>query len=90
MYWFQSFCKYKFYLDKDYVTTGEIGGTINPNYNHEKQITIKTVTEQFLEYLNNESLYIEVWGRQKPGKGVPKMARERSNVSKVVVKARNK
>ncbi|KAH3720478.1 hypothetical protein DPMN_063377 [Dreissena polymorpha] len=65
----KSFCRYKFYLDKDYVQTNEISGTINPEFNHEKQVTIKSVTEQFIEYLNNESLYIEVWGRQKAGKG---------------------
>ncbi|XP_052212091.1 uncharacterized protein LOC127831140 [Dreissena polymorpha] len=64
-----SFCRYKFYLDKDYVQTNEISGTINFEFNHEKQVTIKSVTEQFIEYLNNESLYIEVWGRQKAGKG---------------------
>ncbi|KAH3819390.1 hypothetical protein DPMN_121123 [Dreissena polymorpha] len=65
----KSFCRYKFYLDKDYVQTNEISGTINFEFNHEKQVTIKSVTEQFIEYLNNESLYIEVWGRQKAGKG---------------------
>ena len=72
----QSFCKYKFYLDKDYTTTGEIGGTINPDYGHEKNITVKTVTDQLIEYLNTESMYIEVWGRQKAGK----MGREKTMV----------
>ncbi|XP_052801903.1 kinesin-like protein KIF28P [Mya arenaria] len=65
----KSFCRYKFYLDKDYVQTDEISGTINPQFNHEKRVTIKSVTEQLIEYLNSESLYIEVWGRQKAGKG---------------------
>lgn len=64
----KSFCRYKFYLDKDYVQTEEVGGTINPDFHHEKKITVKSATEQFIDYLNNESLYIEVWGRQK-GKG---------------------
>ncbi|WAQ93614.1 KIF28-like protein [Mya arenaria] len=37
-----SFCRYKFYLDKDYVQTDEISGTINPQFNHEKRVTIKS------------------------------------------------
>lgn len=50
------------------MVTPEVGGTINPDYNHEKDITVKSVTEQFIDYLNTESMYIQVWGRQKAGK----------------------
>ena len=74
---FQSFCRFKFYMDKEYEQTPEIAGTINPQFNHEKRVNVKTVTEQFVDYLNNESMYIEVWGRQKQGK----FQREKTMVS---------
>ncbi|XP_060594339.1 kinesin-like protein KIF28P [Ruditapes philippinarum] len=72
----KSFCRYKFYLDKDYTQTKEIAGTINPDFQHENKITVKSATEQFIEYLNSESLYIEVWGRQKD-----RMGREKTVVA---------
>jgi hypothetical protein len=58
-------------MDKDYTHTKEIAGTINPDFQHEKKITIESVTEQFIDYLNTSSLCIEVLGRQKDimGKG---------------------
>ncbi|XP_060573553.1 kinesin-like protein KIF13A [Ruditapes philippinarum] len=67
----KSFCRYKFYMDQDYTHTKEIAGTINPDFQHEKKITIESVTEQFIDYLNTSSLCIEVLGRQKDimGKG---------------------
>ncbi|KAL4221955.1 hypothetical protein ACF0H5_018006 [Mactra antiquata] len=72
----KSYCKYKFYLDKDYTVTPEIAGTINPDFNHDNKITLKSATDQFLNYLQDDSLYIEVWGRQK-GKNI----REKTTVA---------
>ncbi|KAL3831683.1 hypothetical protein ACJMK2_023406 [Sinanodonta woodiana] len=60
-----SFCKYKFYLDNKEIITDEVSGTINPNFDHEKLFSFKTVTNQLVDYLTDGSLHIEVWGKQK-------------------------
>ena len=52
-------------MDDKHTITQEVGGTINPDFHHEKKVSVKAVTQQFLDYLCNESLFIEVWGRQK-------------------------
>ncbi|XP_072041898.1 kinesin-like protein KIF28P [Amphiura filiformis] len=62
----KSQCKYKFYLDRGH-STQEISGTRNPDFNHTEIVSCKMVTQQFLDYLENEALVIEIWGRQKDG-----------------------
>ncbi|XP_046350118.2 kinesin-like protein KIF28P isoform X2 [Haliotis rufescens] len=64
----KSYCRYKFYLDENWVETETIAGTSNPDFNHEKRFTFKPVTQQLLDYLLVRSLVIEVWGQQKPDK----------------------
>ncbi|KAH9487863.1 Kinesin-like protein kif28p [Bulinus truncatus] len=61
----KSSCSYKFYLEDKPTVTQEVKGTMNPDYQHERQISFKTVTDQLLNYLNNDSLIVEVWGQQK-------------------------
>ncbi|KAJ8309975.1 hypothetical protein KUTeg_011840 [Tegillarca granosa] len=71
----KSFCKYNFYLDDKAEKTKEIDGTMNPDFNYCKLFKFKPVTSQkfkMSEYLQNEAVVIEVWGRQKDmggGKG---------------------
>ncbi|XP_069103426.1 kinesin-like protein KIF28P [Argopecten irradians] len=60
----QSFCKLKFYLDNDYTQTSEVAG-IAPDFDFEKFYVQNPVTQQFLNYLKDRHLVIEVWGRQK-------------------------
>ncbi|XP_070565342.1 kinesin-like protein KIF28P isoform X2 [Ptychodera flava] len=61
----KSFCRYKFYLDKKMQQTKEIVGTTNPDFYHEQLFNSNPVTRQFLEYIENQPLVIEVWGRQQ-------------------------
>ncbi|KAK7465940.1 hypothetical protein BaRGS_00037478 [Batillaria attramentaria] len=61
----QTYCKFKFYLDDKETKTEPVGDTINPDYNFEKKYSYKTVTQGLLDYLENESLVVEVWGQQK-------------------------
>ncbi|KAI0212276.1 Kinesin-like protein KIF28P [Lamellibrachia satsuma] len=61
-------CKYKMYLDGQPTTTKEVAG-MNPEYGYEKQYVFHPVTNQFVDYLQNDALIIEVWGRQKAGSG---------------------
>ena len=42
----RSFCRYKFYHDKQYTQTEEIGGTINPVFEHEKKIAYKAASKR--------------------------------------------
>nr|KAG5687659.1 hypothetical protein BaRGS_027551 [Batillaria attramentaria] len=60
-----TYCKFKFYLDDKETKTEPVGDTINPDYNFEKKYSYKTVTQGLLDYLENESLVVEVWGQQK-------------------------
>eukprot|EP00163_Fabomonas_tropica_P030970 TRINITY_DN720_c0_g1_i1.p1 TRINITY_DN720_c0_g1~~TRINITY_DN720_c0_g1_i1.p1 ORF type:complete len:1026 (+),score=322.14 TRINITY_DN720_c0_g1_i1:237-3314(+) len=57
-------CKYKFYLDEKQECTEVVKGTINPDFQYKKMYKFKTVTKQMLEYLENGSMTIEVWGTQ--------------------------
>jgi len=59
-----SFGQFSVYLDDRPTRTTEAKG-INPNYNHEAKFSFSPVTQQFLTYLQSESLVVEVWGRQK-------------------------
>lgn len=60
----ETFCKYKLYLDHEYTCTKSVSGTINPSYESEKKFTFNPVTKQFVDYLLNKPLVIEVWGKQ--------------------------
>lgn len=60
----QTYCKYKFYLDKDTTSTNSVGSTINPNYNHTKKFSYNPVTKQFVQYLLQQNMVVEVWGSQ--------------------------
>lgn len=60
----ETWCKFKLYLDNEPAVTGRVSGTINPAYAYEKQFAFSPVTKQFVDYLMNTSLVIEVWGKQ--------------------------
>ncbi|XP_063964719.1 kinesin-like protein KIF28P [Lytechinus pictus] len=60
----KSFCRYKFYQNREAAQSTEVQGR-NPEYNHEKIFSTSVITPEMLTYLDNESLIIEVWGRQR-------------------------
>merc|ERR1712226_793895 len=60
----KTFCRFKFYLDENALKSNEMAG-MNPDYGYQKQFDFKPVTKQLVEYLSNESLVIEVYGRQE-------------------------
>ncbi|XP_064648285.1 kinesin-like protein KIF28P isoform X2 [Lineus longissimus] len=60
-----SYCKFRFYLDEKESSTKIVAGTINPNFDYEKNYGFNPVTEQLINYLANNPLVIEVWGKQK-------------------------
>jgi len=39
---------------------------VNPEFNYTKLITVNPVSDQFVDYLENSNLIIEVWGNQIP------------------------
>lgn len=60
----ETWCKYKLYLDKEHSRTKTVSGTMNPSYSHERKFTFNPVTKQFVDYLLNTPLMVEVWGKQ--------------------------
>ena len=58
------YCKYQFYLDQEQLQTLPVSGTSNPNFNYSKHFSINPVTQQFLDYLTDQPLIVEVWGQQ--------------------------
>eukprot|EP01137_Pigoraptor_chileana_P032730 Opistho-2@22590 len=82
-------CKYKFYLDETVHSTKEVVGTANPDFAYEKLFVFNAVTEQFLNYLKDQSVLIEVHGRQddgKPGAPVAAAAGKKPADTRTVVK----
>ncbi|CAD5115509.1 DgyrCDS4476 [Dimorphilus gyrociliatus] len=57
-----TWCKYKFY--KEEVQTNTSPGS-NPKFDHTSTFKIHSVDRQFIDYLTDSNLYIEVWGDQK-------------------------
>ncbi|CAD5124283.1 DgyrCDS12576 [Dimorphilus gyrociliatus] len=65
----QVYCAYQFYIDDKKEQTREVGGTINPDFNFSKAYAFDPATPQLVQYLEQETLVIEVWGRQKSSDG---------------------
>jgi len=63
-------CQFKFYTDTKMRTTKTVLHEDNPNFDYTKQFTIKSVSHNFLNYLEHNALVVEVWGKQ--GNGRPK------------------
>ncbi|XP_067143109.1 kinesin-like protein KIF28 [Centruroides vittatus] len=57
-------CRYRLYLDEDDTVTATISGTTNPEFNHRKMYSFKSVSRQFSEYLVEGFIMIQVWGTQ--------------------------
>ncbi|BFY98671.1 hypothetical protein BsWGS_01711 [Bradybaena similaris] len=77
-----TFCSYKFYLENKPTKTKEISGTMNPDFDHTRQIIFSSVTQQLLDYLSKESVTVEVWGQQKEESVRPKTVNSNSRASK--------
>ena len=62
-------------MDKEEYTT-PIATSINPVFNYRRQITIPTVTQQFLQLLSDKPLLIEVWCRQQQDPSDPEFEKQ--------------
>merc|ERR1712098_12631 len=60
-----TYCMYRFFNEEKLTKTNEVKGTINPDFEHERQISFKSVTNQIIDFLSNDSVMIEPWGIQK-------------------------
>jgi len=60
-------CRFKFYTDTKMRYTKTILHEVNPNFDYTKQFTIKSVSHNFINYLEHNALVIEVWGKQGTG-----------------------
>ena len=52
------------YLDKEFTQTDSVPNTSNPDFNHHKVFSFHPVTQQLLEYLKEDSVTIQVMGKQ--------------------------
>ena len=58
------YCEFKLYLEDSSNETDHITSK-NPDWNWSKVFYHSPVTEQLLEYLNEEALIVRVWGKQR-------------------------
>jgi hypothetical protein len=68
-------CRFKFYTDTKMRYTKTVLHEDNPNFDYFKQFTIKSVSHNFVNYLEHNALVIEVWGKQgngRPGGSIPR------------------
>ncbi|XP_062500955.1 kinesin-like protein KIF28P isoform X2 [Corticium candelabrum] len=56
-------CRYIFYVDNDPTETNHIEGTSNPDFNHARLIVVPAATKQFVNYVTNQYVRFEVWGK---------------------------
>ncbi|WAR06090.1 KIF28-like protein [Mya arenaria] len=58
------YCKYKVYLEENFTQSKVIKDTINPDFNHERVISLPG-TEEAVEFLKTGAFIVQVWGKQK-------------------------
>ncbi|KAF0296590.1 Kinesin-like protein KIF28P [Amphibalanus amphitrite] len=58
------YCKYKVYLEDDHKTK-MVSDTTNPDFNDKKIFKFPTATKQFVDYLHNSTMAIQLWGKYR-------------------------
>lgn len=61
------YCKYQVYLEENYTQTKPISNTTNPDFNHERVISLKGTPES-VTFLKESAFIVQVWGKQKDEK----------------------
>lgn len=62
------YTKYLMYVDGEYNSTKKIADTSNPEWNNTKLCAFTPATKQFISYLDESAIMIQIWGKQKPPK----------------------
>lgn len=62
-----TYVKYRFYTDSKMRQTRIVHNSNAPRYDYSKQFTIRSVSNNFLNYLNTNALVLELWGGQGTG-----------------------
>eukprot|EP01135_Chromosphaera_perkinsii_P005304 Nk52_evm1s337 gene=Nk52_evmTU1s337 len=62
------FCRFKFFVSKKLYESSVVYGLKQPDFNYKCRFSINPVTEEFINYLENSALIIEVYGKQGQGK----------------------
>ena len=60
-------CRFKFYTDTKMRCTKTMTAAVSPQIEYTKQFTIKSVSNNFVNYLEHNALVVEVWGTQGTG-----------------------
>ncbi|XP_045207845.2 kinesin-like protein KIF28P isoform X2 [Mercenaria mercenaria] len=61
------YCKYKVYLEDKYTQTKAVKDTTNPDYNHERVISLPG-TQETVDFLKTGAFIVQIWGKQKDHK----------------------
>lgn len=59
------YCKYKVYLEDKFTQTKTIPNTINPDFNHERVISLGPGTPELVTFLKDGAFVVKLYGKQK-------------------------
>ncbi|KAH3701132.1 hypothetical protein DPMN_076116 [Dreissena polymorpha] len=59
------YCKYKVYLEEGFTQSKVMKDTINPDFNHERVISLGAGTPEIVEFLKTGAFTVQIWGKQK-------------------------
>lgn len=62
------YAKYMFYLDNKPVITKKIPNTINPDWNFTQLHATPKCTQEFIKYVSEGAIMVQIWGKFKPPK----------------------
>ncbi|XP_060555492.1 kinesin-like protein KIF28P [Ruditapes philippinarum] len=61
------YCKYKVYLEDKFTQTKAIKDTTNPDFNHERVVSMQG-TQENVDFLKTGAFIVQIWGKQKDQK----------------------
>ncbi|GFO20644.1 kinesin-like protein, partial [Plakobranchus ocellatus] len=67
--------KYRLLTDKDFTETNQVVGTLSPDFNHSRVVSIPKLKQQHLDFFEHNSITFLVYGKQEDTAGDPKLAK---------------
>ncbi|XP_052091437.1 kinesin-like protein KIF28 [Mytilus californianus] len=81
------YAKYTFYLDKKVIETKKIPNTINPDWNFTQLHATPKCTPEFIKYVSEGAIMVQIWGKFKPPKEKKKINTKDSMINAGLQKA---
>lgn len=83
------YCKYSMYLEAD-IKTEAISGTRNPEFNYERRFTFEQCPPEFIKFLVQKSVIVQLWGKQVVDKKPVNVAAKKGKDTKAIMRAETK